>query len=103
MAGRSGFRISDFGFRICELAQWREVIQNPEGTPVGSSDQIAVLDLEVIDRNHRQVALQPMPVLSVVEAHENPGFRADEKQSEAGRVCADDAADFGRRIVAVDT
>ena len=46
--------------------------------------------------------MQPLPIFPVVEAHENPGFRADKKQSGAGRVCTDHTADFSLRIVTVD-
>ena len=45
-----------------ERAQRREIVQNPDRAPVGAGDQVAPLDQKVVDRRHRQVELQPLPV-----------------------------------------
>src|SRR6185437_15903441 len=41
-----------------QLAQRRDVVENPERAAMRARDQIAELDLEIIDRHHRQAAGQ---------------------------------------------
>ena len=50
------------------------------------SDQIAVLDLQVVDRCHRDTALHANPVAAVVECVEHPSFSTDKQQAGPNRI-----------------
>ena len=54
---------------VIQLAQWRDIVQHPERATVRGGDQVAAVDREVADRRHRQVELQRLPVVAVVERH----------------------------------
>ncbi len=49
------------------LIQRRDVIQHPERATVGSGDQVGALHDQIVNRADRQVALERLPVLAVVE------------------------------------
>src|SRR4029077_16382450 len=84
------------GAAICERAERRDVVEDPERAPMGAGDQIASLDLEVVDRDHRQAAGEARPALAVVEAHEHAGLGAHEEQAFPLRIGAHHAGDLSR-------
>ena len=49
-----------------ELAQLGQVVHDPEGAPVGGGDQVVVLDLQVVDGDHREVGPQRLPGIPLV-------------------------------------
>ena len=54
------------------LAKHRQVIENPEGPAMRARDQVALLHGQVVHRHRRQVALERLPVRSVVERNPDP-------------------------------
>ncbi len=74
------------------------ITQNPR--PCVADDQIVAVDLEVAHRRHRQVQLQRLPVVAVVERHERRALGAGEQQPAPHRIFLDDvhvaAAPAGR-------
>ena len=44
------------------------------------TDQIVVLDDQIVDRHHRQVALETLPRCAVIGRKEEPGLGADKEQ-----------------------
>jgi hypothetical protein len=67
-----------------------------------SRHEVAVLELEVIDRHHRQAAGHARPARSVVEAEMDAGLGADIEQATGHRIGAHDARDLVGRQVALD-
>jgi hypothetical protein len=51
--------------------QGRQVVEDPKRTTLGGHDQVALLDEEVHDGCTWQVLLERLPVLAVVERHED--------------------------------
>ncbi len=80
-----------------ELAQRRDVVENPERAPVCRCHQVAVLDGQIVDRHNRQVAAQPLPVGAVVEGHPHTALGAREQQALPHRIFAHHAHEFARR------
>jgi hypothetical protein len=61
---------------ILELTQGRQIIHDPEGAALGSDDQIALFDLHVINRCHREVSLPPYPRTAVIQRDTEAGLAA---------------------------
>src|SRR3546814_21109732 len=61
--------------RTCDLAQRRDVVEDPERAAVGAGHQVAALHLQVVDRTNREAAHHPGPRLAVVDPaeHTAPG------------------------------
>ena len=51
----------------CDLAQGRDVIENPERATMCGNDQVTVLHHQIVDRTDRQVKLQRLPVVAIVQ------------------------------------
>jgi len=49
------------------LPQRLQVVEDPERATVRSEHEVVVLDHEVVDRNDRKVAAEPLPAAAVVE------------------------------------
>ncbi len=79
------------GNRIGELAQRRDIIQDPERAPVGGHDQIVVLNDQVVDRCNREIDLQRAPVRPVVERDKDAALGPGIEQAFLLRVFADSA------------
>ena len=79
-----------------QLAQRRDVVQDPERAPVGRRDEVAVLDHEVVHRDDRQVAAQRLPVGAIVERHPHPVLGAREQEAAPYRVFPHDAHELRR-------
>src|SRR5712671_7602381 len=48
---------------VSQRPQGRDVVKDPERPPVRTGNQIITLDLEIVDRDHRQAAGMPRPTL----------------------------------------
>ena len=59
---------------LIELVQRRDVIQNPEGPPLGGCDQIIVMHPQIRDRNLGKVQLQWLPLAAVIEGNVHARF-----------------------------
>src|SRR5581483_10153791 len=59
------------------------VVENPEGTPVGSDYQIIAVNSEVANGRYRQIQLQGLPVVPVVKGYVNSEFGSGKQQSFA--------------------
>src|SRR6202790_810897 len=71
-------RFSDGGV---ELAKRRNVVENPERTPVRADDEIVAVDREVAHRRMRQIELHRLPVVAIIEGDVHGGFRAGKEQT----------------------
>ena len=84
------------------VPQHADVVQDPEAAAVRRDDQIVVLDRQVAHRRRRQVQLQRLPVVAVVERHEDGELGAREQQSAARRILFDRLHVDARRQTARD-
>ena len=75
-----------FGYFGGELAQRRDVVQNPEAAPVGADHEVVVLDDQVADGGGGHIEPQRLPVVPVVERHGHRRFRPGEEQTLPQRV-----------------
>ena len=55
--------------RSIELAQWRQLIHDPDRTPLRRDDQIVAMHEQVGDDGVGQIALQRLPLPAVIERH----------------------------------
>src|SRR5690349_4163746 len=78
---------------VIQLAQRRNIIEHPAGTPVGGDNEIAVLDDKIMNGNGWQVQLKGLPVCAIVEGNMNARLCSREKQPTAARVFADDTSE----------
>ncbi len=74
---------------VLHLVQRRDIIEHPEGPAMGGNQQIRPLDHEVMNRCHRQVALEWLPVLSIVERDVQSGLAACVEQTFPVRILPD--------------
>ena len=85
---------------VARLAHRAEVVEDPEGAPLGRNHQVVALDLQVGDRRDRQVELERLPVGAVVERDVEAELGAGVEQPLARRVLAHDAHEVvGRNAV----
>ena len=66
--------------RRVELAQQRDVVEDPERAAVRRREQVAVLNQQIVHRNDRQVQSQRLPVTAVVERNVDAGLGARVEQ-----------------------
>lgn len=73
------------------LFQRREVVEDPEASPIGGHRHVVkvLLHGDPVDRRVRQVGLHRLPVLAAVEREVEAVLGAGEEQSAAHRVLAD--------------
>ena len=68
-----------------DLAQRRDVVENPEAAAVGADHQVVLVvigvDVEVADGGAGQVLAQRLPVIAIVEADVDGGLGAGEEQA----------------------
>ena len=68
-----------------DLAQRRDVVENPEAATVGADDQVVLVvigvDVEVADGGGGQVLAQRLPVIAIVEADVDGGLGSGEEQA----------------------
>ena len=95
-AGRYSQTASCF-FGLRRLAQWRDVIENPEGAAVRSDDQIVAVNRKIADGSRRQIELQRLPVVAVIERHVDPEFCSGKQQIFFLRIFANAAQKSMRR------
>src|ERR1017187_1763189 len=77
--------------RLNRLAQRRDVIENPKGTPVRGNHQVVAVDGKIANRADGQVQLQGLPVVAVVPRYVNSKFGSREEEPSALRVFANGA------------
>ena len=65
---------------LAMLANWAEIVENPERTPVGRHHQIVALHHQIVYRRHRQIELKRLPLPSPVIRNEHAVLRAREQQ-----------------------
>src|SRR4030095_12353062 len=66
---------------IVDLAQWRQVVEHPEGAAVGRHNKVVILYHQVVNWRCRQIQLQRLPMPAVIERHVNTEFRSRIEQS----------------------
>ena len=78
------------------LCQWRggfaqgsDVVEDPERASMGRYDQIILMNPQIAHGSVRQVELQRLPVLAVIEGHPHRILRAREQQALAHGIFAD--------------
>src|ERR1700704_3664095 len=72
-----------------ELAQGRNIVQNPESPSMGGDNKIVVLDDQIMHRRNGQVELEGLPRIAVVDGKEDAKFRASKEQAFFDWVFAD--------------
>src|SRR5229473_2510937 len=80
-----------------DLAQRRNVIQDPKGAAVRGDHQIVVMHDEVADRSSGHIEPQRLPGIAIIEGDVDAQFRAGIEQAFAYRIFADaiEEAAFG--------
>ena len=75
----------------CELLERGQVVENPEAAPVGGDDQVvkAFLHLNAVHRRVRQIHLQRLPVLPIVERHVHRILSPEVQEAAANRIFLD--------------
>ena len=66
---------------LVQLAQWREIIQNPETAPVSPYHEVVVLDHQIANRCDRKIKLERLPVLTVIEGKIDSRFSSRIQQT----------------------
>src|SRR6185312_2770624 len=64
-----------------QLLERRYIVQNPYSAPVGCSNQVAVMDSQVVERGGRKVESQRLPMIAVIERYVHGRFRTGKQQS----------------------
>ena len=82
---------------LVELAQWSDVVEDPESPSVRRHDEIIILNDEIAHRGRRQIQPQRLPLRAVIERHINALFRSREKQSFALGIFAHGVHRLARR------
>ena len=76
-----------------DLAQGRDVVENPEAAAVGADHQVVLVvigvDVEIADGGAGQVLAQRLPVIAVIEADVDGGLGAGEEQAGLLRIDAE--------------
>ena len=72
-----------------QLAQGRDVVEDPEGAAVGRDDEVAVADGDVAHGAVGEVAGERLPVVAVVEGDEDAGLGSGEEEAALLGVLAD--------------
>src|SRR5947209_1338195 len=66
----------------------RNVVEDPHRSALRRDDKILVMELDVVDRNVRQVQIEGLPVRTVVERNEHSKLGAGVQQTLSVRVLA---------------
>ncbi len=72
-----------------ELAERRDVVEDPEAAAVRGRDEVVVLDDDVAHRARGHVQTERLPAAAVVEGDEDLALGGGEKEPAAARVLAD--------------
>ena len=85
---------------VVELAQWIDVVENPERAAVRGDYEIVVLNDEVVHRRGRQIQFERTPVGAVVERNVDAALGARVEQSALLWIFADGAHEtaFGNSV-----
>ena len=78
---RGGLEQRHRGRGADHLAQRTDIIEHPERTAVRGDDQVLIVNHQVAHRGMRQIELQRLPVIAVVERHPHRLFGRGEQQS----------------------
>src|SRR5205807_7798399 len=70
-----------FHYLITELTKWCDVVKHPEAATVCADDQIIFVNDEITHGHWRQIELQRLPMVSIIEGNEDAKLRACEEQS----------------------
>src|SRR5579862_7087027 len=73
---------------LVEIAQRREIIEDPKASTVSRCNQITALDHQIVNRNSRHIERQRVPALSIIEGDVDPGLGASEQQASVLRIFA---------------
>ena len=63
-----------------DLPQRRDVVENPESAPVRRDEQVVTMNGDVADGSNRQIQLQRLPVIAIVEGNIDAQLRPGKKQ-----------------------
>ena len=75
--------------RFRELAQRRNIVENPERAAVRGHNQIVLVNPQIAHGGVRQVELERLPVVAVVEGDPHAGFGSGEQQTLPHGIFAD--------------
>ena len=90
--GGRGEQMCRFGGQFgLKLAQKRKIAEDPDRPALRRCDQVIALDQKIARPGGRQILLQWLPPVAIVETDEHAGFGAGVKQARAHRVGAHDA------------
>src|SRR5579884_1475484 len=78
-------------YLVVELAQGRNVVENPERASMCCHDEVTVLNHEIVDGNGGQVQLERLPGRAVVEGNSHARLCSREQQPAPLRVFANGA------------
>ena len=80
--------------RLANLPQWTNVIKDPERTPMCGSNEIGVLDSQVVNGDDGQIALQRLPVFAIIKRNQYAWFGSGIEQAAARRALPTASASF---------
>ncbi len=84
------------------LADDREIVEDPEAAPLRRGDEVVLADGQVGDWHGRQVQVERLPVVAVVEGDEHAALGAGIQQSPPLGILAHDAYEVVLRQIVVD-
>ncbi len=67
--------------RRFNLSQKREITKYPDCPSLRRSDEIVTVNEEITGPGSREILAKRLPMIAIVETHENTGFIADVKES----------------------
>src|SRR6516164_2121128 len=71
-----------------ELADRRQIIEDPESAALSGGDEIRVMDGQVGNRDDREVQLQGLPGRADIKGYEHTGLRSRVQQASLYRILA---------------
>src|SRR5207253_9016655 len=71
-----------------ELAQRGDVVEDPEAASMGTGNEVGAVNGEIADRSRRQIQLQRLPVVAIVERNIDGMLGAGEEQAAAHGIFA---------------
>ena len=90
--GLEQIRVRSCNFRA-SLTQRREVVENPERASVSGGDEVVAMHSEIANVRRREIQLQGLPVVAIVEGNVECVFGSGVEQAFAHGIFADDARD----------
>src|SRR5262249_39151554 len=74
---------------VIDLTQGADIVEDPETATVSRYDQVVIVNCQVAHRAGREVQLQRLPLLAIVERYKHSKLRSGEQQPSPSRVFLD--------------